>query len=779
MSTYFNSKIGAKFVLMLLFALGSCNTSKEDATNPGSSSKNDLQAAVYTLLFEENDKSQGVVLLNLIQTSDLKFNLEGYLYRYSTKDKNKTIKISGDFIAAFVNKSIDYNRFATYGDFAKDYFSSFPEFRSELKLSQAQIQKLINRENIDLAYNKSVNKNFLWDFLTSIIPSAQAQQVSTSVQGFVWAVAGILAFSVVAALSPALGAGLAAAALNGAGWAVAAYFAYRAYNAFQSTYGGGLFGDLVGQGGNASNAFAGLLDPICKALSGGQGCQTQAAPEDWKELIPKIQQQLQRLYDDLKNSNIPETIRRWFIQSTGDPHLKTADGYYYDFQGHGEFIAIKSTEDNFEVQARQEDVMNTGYVTVNTAIGIQTGGDIVSVTAKPFTLYVNDAKVQDLNFTTLPLTKNASVKKSQENGRDVYTVITTKNDAVKIQTNGTYWLDYSLSINDERKGKVIGLLGNYDGNKDNDLMIKDGKVIAYSLNELYSSFADSWRVKTGSLLHYDGSNNTDSYTKKNFPQKREAVELAKWQSALEACRKEGVTNEPFLTNCATDIYYTNDLAFANSSLLSQQMNPLSDPLVSNDVSYFKDVRITVSNSQGNLEDSCLVNLHTGEVYQLKDGAKNANKVDAIVTYYCGIDIRSPANIILCGSSCGVYPTYRMLNDQKWSVYRTGGYDSKSTPRDDNPTSTNVIAGAQWPNLTSSASLANLPWLNYVQASSNSSSTILVAAADNTNLCVPSYFFSQTLTRFVTQDGKRGVYRVKNFGKKGTGWWVTFDIKIQK
>ena len=465
--------------------------------------------------------------------------------------------------------------------------------------------------------------------------------------------------------------------------------------------------------------------------------------------------------------------------STGDPHLTTTDNYHYDFQGHGEFTAIKSTEDNFEVQVRQEDVTNTGYVTINTAVAIQTGGDIVHVTGKPFTLYVNKTKVQDLSFTTMPLTKNASIKKTQEKGRDAFIITTSNNDVVKILNNGAYWLDYSLYLNDNRKGKVIGLLGNYDGNKDNELKTREGKTVNNTFDELYTTFAESWRVKTGSFLYYEPGKDTDSYTKKDFPQKREAVELAKWQSALEACRKAGVTNEPFLTNCATDLYYTNDQSFANSSLWGQLNDPSSDLPVSNDISYFKDIRITVSNTQGTLEDSCLINMHTGQVYQLKDGAKYADQIDAIATYYCGIDLRSPANIIYCGFSCGVNRTNNVLVGQKWSAYKTGSYESKGFVRDDNPTSSSTIPSTSWSNLISSSSIANLPWLNYIQASSNTNSTSLVLAADNTNLCAPSYFHSQTLTRFITQDGKKGVMRVKNFGKTSTGWWVTFDVKVQK
>lgn len=265
--------------------------------------------------------------------------------------------------------------------------------------------------------------------------------------------------------------------------------------------------------------------------------------------------------------------------STGDPHLITTDGYYYDFQGFGEFIAVKSTTDNFEVQVRQEDVKNTGRATLNTAVAIQTGSDVVCLTTSPDNLYINGV-IQLLNFDKLPLRDNAYIVRQIEATNSLYTtlyIINKNEDIVAVRYHGAYLLDYSLYLNKNRAGTISGLMGNFDGNPDNDLQIRNGKLIANSFSQLYPTYADSWRIQQSqSLFYYPPGKNTSSYTKTNFPTVTSSSTLISLAEAENICRKAGVTTDPHLSNCIYDVSITNDADLAQSSLWGQKIEASSN-----------------------------------------------------------------------------------------------------------------------------------------------------------------------------------------------------------
>jgi hypothetical protein len=257
--------------------------------------------------------------------------------------------------------------------------------------------------------------------------------------------------------------------------------------------------------------------------------------------------------------------------SHGDPHLTTTDGVSYGFQGHGEFIASKSTTDNFEVQVRQEDNYKTGYATINTALAVQTGTDIVCITLKPAALYINN-KAQALNFTSLLLKDGAKITRVAVAGKVPYLNIYSKSgDLVRVWFEGVNYLDFQMSLPESRKGKVIGTLGNNDDNANNDLQIRNGATISGSFSELYPTFADSWRIEqASSLFYYESGKSTTTYTQKDFPRTKFNISNERIAQAEAVCKAAGVTTEPFLNNCTLDVALTSDNTLAQSALLAQQ-----------------------------------------------------------------------------------------------------------------------------------------------------------------------------------------------------------------
>lgn len=73
------------------------------------------------------------------------------------------------------------------------------------------------------------------------------------------------------------------------------------------------------------------------------------------------------------------------LSMNGDPHITTANGIHYDFQGAGEYVALLDTQSGLEIQTRQEPVATTfnpgpdahdglaTCVSINTAVAARVG----------------------------------------------------------------------------------------------------------------------------------------------------------------------------------------------------------------------------------------------------------------------------------------------------------------------------------------------------------------------------------------------------------------------
>ncbi|WP_461053248.1 VWD domain-containing protein [Spirosoma arcticum] len=243
--------------------------------------------------------------------------------------------------------------------------------------------------------------------------------------------------------------------------------------------------------------------------------------------------------------------------STADPHLTTFDRGRYSFMGVGEFVAAKSTGDNFLVQVRQSPYPNSTQVSVNTGVAVQTGSDVVCVYA-PNQLYVNRQAVP-LTFTDYALANGGSLRYQ----RNRLTIKNANGDVVEVQLLGAD-LDYFITPAKNRKGKLSGILGNYDGNPQNDIAKADGQVLRNDYSALYPAFADSWRIKdTESLFFYDAGKNTNSYTDKAFPRSEVQLTAAQSADAERICRQAGVTDPAALQGCIVDVALTGNRGFAD------------------------------------------------------------------------------------------------------------------------------------------------------------------------------------------------------------------------
>jgi Bacterial Ig domain/von Willebrand factor type D domain/RTX calcium-binding nonapeptide repeat (4 copies) len=189
--------------------------------------------------------------------------------------------------------------------------------------------------------------------------------------------------------------------------------------------------------------------------------------------------------------------------SVGDPHIFTFDGFHYDFQAKGDFVLVRALDSDLEVQVRQTPWDFRPETTINTGLATVVDGNRVEFYADQSFLWVNNLQVSIEPGQSLNLGKG-SISRTPISGYglpgDLYTIAYPNGDVLNNSVYGGFLLDPVLDLANSRN--VVGLLGNNNGNADDDLALLDGTILADPLlpEKLYGEFADSWRVSEGKSL---------------------------------------------------------------------------------------------------------------------------------------------------------------------------------------------------------------------------------------------------------------------------------------
>ena len=289
----------------------------------------------------------------------------------------------------------------------------------------------------------------------------------------------------------------------------------------------------------------------------------------------------------------------------GDPYVTTFDNAGYGFQQAGEFTLVKSSRDGLEVQARMQPYTKstavpawTNSLAMNTAFAMRVGGAIVEVDRGPqLVLYVNKRRRRLRQGQQLALRGGGRVRYGQD-----YTLVTWPDGTrAQVLSIGSEGVNLAMHPARDRRGRLAGLLGNFDGNTADDFRARSGRRFDASVIEsvdlfggtpaaehvAYKEFGASWRItQRESLFAYPRGKTTLSYNVRGFP--RNIISLAGLGGAgaratAEAiCRAAGVTNSSLLTGCILDVGATGSQQFAatDGNLQSTATIPSSGPLVS-------------------------------------------------------------------------------------------------------------------------------------------------------------------------------------------------------
>lgn len=285
--------------------------------------------------------------------------------------------------------------------------------------------------------------------------------------------------------------------------------------------------------------------------------------------------------------------------STGDPHLNTFDGLRYDLQTVGEVILIKSNDGAFEVQARQAPL--SPYLSVNSAVAMKVGRNRVALYAREFpdadinTPLRVDGTPTTIQGDKLPLTDGGEILKQG----NTYVISSPIGEKVLVTPSGAGNNAFFnvASFVYKQPGIYNGLLGNVNGNPNDDLQIRGGGNVlevqsTYGdvnevlngvglrlpgaldrgekvyFDQLYKKFGNSWRVKQQeSLFDYPAGKTTKNYQDLAFPDqylKLDMLSPDQIQTAQKACTKAKVSPD-LLEGCIFDVGFSGYSEFARAT----------------------------------------------------------------------------------------------------------------------------------------------------------------------------------------------------------------------
>jgi hypothetical protein len=236
--------------------------------------------------------------------------------------------------------------------------------------------------------------------------------------------------------------------------------------------------------------------------------------------------------------------------STGDPHLITLDGLYYDFQASGEFVLAK--DGAFEVQVRQQGTGQCASVAYNTALALRNTGTPIMVVASEtelvklgdgriFPAGTLDVTVGDWHLTWVCDELHATYKTG---------------DVVVVRPIGSSWLNVQVLPTSARAGKLSGLLGNADGDPENDLALADESTLGSSFTEdaLYGGFARTWQItEDASAFIYATDEPHFMFAMQGAPGKFNVNDIAAEELAAATTACAEVKDDPRYEGCLVDV----------------------------------------------------------------------------------------------------------------------------------------------------------------------------------------------------------------------------------
>jgi hypothetical protein len=234
--------------------------------------------------------------------------------------------------------------------------------------------------------------------------------------------------------------------------------------------------------------------------------------------------------------------------SLGDTHLTTFNGLLYDFQAAGDFV-LAQADPYFVVHTRQVSGAPTWPdATVNHAVATRMGKSRVAICLAPARLNVDGDTTELGDGKSLSLPDGVNVSRTG----NVYLITSPSGNSVRAEVNAT-WINVSVGLG-RLPPKLGGLLANANANI-NQIETRDGTALTnpFRFENLYHSFADSWRVPANeSLLSACGDREIERGIPKR-PFHASDLDPRLRERTRAVCVAAGVKVESLLDACTLDV----------------------------------------------------------------------------------------------------------------------------------------------------------------------------------------------------------------------------------
>jgi len=265
----------------------------------------------------------------------------------------------------------------------------------------------------------------------------------------------------------------------------------------------------------------------------------------------------------------------------GDPHFMTFDEQVWRFNGKGEFILLEQINNldqnipesnGLTIQGRFEQIP-TKLVTILSAISIKDGNSRISIYLNQFgnvNIFLKDSQnPQVISIGNSFISQDGILISRIEDSK--YQILLPSSGVSLIIISRFSMLNLIVIIPNSLKSKTRGLLGNWNGNKNDDFTLRNGNgngniiPITSDIETLHSSFGLEYMIdENESLFIYSNGTNFNSFNDNSFIPNFE-IEFSSIEFENQA-RSGCIGSNIDLDACLFDVSQTQNILASQLSL---------------------------------------------------------------------------------------------------------------------------------------------------------------------------------------------------------------------